>query len=272
MESQRAINWNHAAYRSEVSASKLPGRAKSLLWWVFEESARIGSAEISASLAEASDGIFNRTGERLKPSTIRRALADLSSLGIVTVRENPGSASTWVFDQRKLWSLETGESEAAAIERRIEELKQELAGLERRREILFGPRPSRSQGVQQSQGSQLQGGWNVHLSEAEVSSKGSGRSVFSKFVSAGLLVDDPETERDFFAFLFTVGDLYRKKKIRSRAGYVAGAVRRGYWRVNLNPEFLPTAAELQSYLDSQAGGRDDGFGIQSLVGISSDAP
>lgn len=242
------FNWNHAAYRAEVSASKLPGRAKLLLWWLFDESKRLESAEISVSLAEASAGIWSHCGRRVGVPTVRRALADLVACGIVEVLANPGGASRWILRERKLWDL-TADLEtpaAEAVEKRIEELKRELAALERKREILLGPTMAP---VGQSR---IKGGWDVHLSEAEVTAKQSARAVFRKFVVAGFLEDDPESEREFFAFLFTVGSLSRGKKIRSRAGYVAGAVRKGYWRTNINPDHLPAAAGLQAFFDGAA--------------------
>lgn len=245
--SQKSIDWNSAAYWSEVSGSNLPPRAKTLLRWVFDECTRTGAAEVSVSMAEAAAGVWSHLGRRLDVSTVRRAVADLVSVGILEIIEVRGLRSRWVLRSRNLWALSSliETTEAERIESRLAELRKEISSLERKRDILLG-RPADRTGETSNRSA---GGWGVHVTETEVTAKQSARGVFRKFVTAGLLADDPETEREFFAFLFTVGEMARKKKIRSRAGYVSGAVRRGYWATTINPELRERAEQLQEWFD-----------------------
>lgn len=96
------------------------------------------------------------------------------------------------------------------------------------------------------------GGWGVHLGEEEVKDRLNARSIFKKFVDAGLLEFDRETELRFFAFLATAADLDRSRKIRkTRAAYISGAIRGGYWHNKINQNNFGKATALQKYFDDQ---------------------
>lgn len=79
------------------------------------------------------------------------------------------------------------------------------------------------------------GGWGVSLTSEEVRDVTKGREIFLRCVRADLLVDDPDTELHFYAFLCLAGHLDRTKQIKkSREAFIATAIRKGFWRERID--------------------------------------
>lgn len=294
---QRVINWDYAAYWTEIRLSNIPERAKTLLRFLFDTFKRTKEHKLELSVLEVLTQL-KAYGVKMTDVTLRRAVNDLKVVQILDVEQRSGNTSVWRLHERQLWLINLPDSDeevALRIRRRLADLEAEKAELTQQLRVVSRGVPSTTLNNPQpppappppssptchdmsvSLNRNLQtditshpstdpppaenvGGWDLNFEPGTLLATDQARPNFQRLVSLGLMEDTPETEAEFFAFLLTVYEKTKKKNakpVRNPEAYAATALRRGYWRSSINPNLRDRADRLQAELNATTDGERD---------------